>query len=686
MERKISPITKRLRRDTCIMILEQLSLTDFRVFQGQHTFDLAPRVKYGKKRPIILYGGLNGAGKTTTLTAVRLALYGKQCLGLGTAQKSYDDFLEKSIHKSKYTLIQANSSSIELTFSYANMGDIKHYTVKRSWMLKGKKIIENLCISENNHELKELNDEQCQGFLNELIPIGVSDLFFFDSEKIAELAEDTGGFALGDAIKKLLGLDLIDTLNADLTVLLRNESKKSTTLETQKEIDILENELESHEMNAGNEQQAYENTRASLFEIDQNLQRLENELSARGGAWAATREEELENQILLNTEKEQLQKEIRELLDSSYPISLAKIFVKKTLKQLLNESFQKKLDNTAELVNKHLTSLEKNLKKVLDNVDFKNANKAIEKEFSKITQPMQKTVIIHDVSDSALSVIKNTINDAINNQATKLNQLAKSLSEVNNKIDMAGKNISRAPEESLIKPIMNEIINAQEKRGDIIARQKTHLSKRKTYLNSAIEIVRKLDKLSSQFTSADQKDRTIQYAKNSKSLLNEFAKEMAKRKVKDLEDEFVNSYYRLARKNDIHLRALINPEDFSVKLMDENAIEIEKNALSAGEKQIYAIAILEALARTSGRKLPIIIDTPLARLDSVHRTKLIKNYFPYASHQVIILSTDTEVDEEFYSELSSSISHAYKLDYNTNQKYTTAKEGYFWKTKQAEAV
>lgn len=668
------------------MILEQLSLTDFRVFQGKHTFDLSPRTKYGKKRPIILYGGLNGAGKTTTLTAVRLALYGKQSLGLGTAQKTYDDFLAKSIHKSKNAVVQANASCIELTFNYAKMGVIKHYTVKRHWMLQGKKIIEQLKIFEDGDELSELNDEQCQGFLNELIPIGVSDLFFFDSEKIAELAEDTGGFALGDAIKKLLGLDVIDTLNADLTILLRNESKKSTTLETQKEINKFEKELESHEKKAKAEDLAYETTLGKLTEINIELGRLEQELTQRGGAWAATREKEIESQAELSTNKEHIQKEIREHIDGSYPISLAKTFVKNTLKQLHKESTQKKSDNTAELVNKHLTSLENSMKKILDKTEFDKVNKAIAKEFGKITHPKQKTEIIHDVSDGLLNTIESSMHDAINTQATKLKELGKELSSINNKLDMAGKNIARAPEESLIKPIMDKINKVQEKRAEILAKQKTNIENRKRHLRDAIETTRNLDKLSTQFTSQDKKDRTIQYASNSKSLLNEFAIEMAKSKIKDLEYEFINSFHRLARKEDVSLRAEINPKDFSVKLIDDNDIEVDKDELSAGEKQIYAISILEALARTSGRKLPIIIDTPLARLDSIHRTKLIKNYFPYASHQVIILSTDTEVDEEFYDELSSSISHAYKLDFDTKQKSTSAKEGYFWKTKKSEAI
>src|SRR5690606_33202414 len=100
------------------------------------------------------------------------------------------------------------------------------------------------------------------------------------------------------------------------------------------------------------------------------------------------------------------------------------------------------------------------------------------------------------------------------------------------------------------------------------------------------------------------------------------------------------------------------PDAYSVTLFDQTGMLVDKKALSAGEKQIYAIAMLEALGRTSGRSLPLIIDTPLGRLDSKHRDKLVNNYFPTASHQVVILSTDTEIDESFYSALSPEISHA----------------------------
>ena len=80
-------------------------------------------------------------------------------------------------------------------------------------------------------------------------------------------------------------------------------------------------------------------------------------------------------------------------------------------------------------------------------------------------------------------------------------------------------------------------------------------------------------------------------------------------------------------------RVAISSKDFSVVLFDREDRPLPKDSLSAGEKQIYAIAMLWSLARTSGRPLPVIIDTPLGRLDSDHRRLLVERYFPHASHQ-----------------------------------------------------
>ena len=83
--------------------------------------------------------------------------------------------------------------------------------------------------------------------------------------------------------------------------------------------------------------------------------------------------------------------------------------------------------------------------------------------------------------------------------------------------------------------------------------------------------------------------------------------------------------------------------------------------------------MLWALGRTSGRPLPVIIDTPLARLDSDHRRLLVENYFPQASHQVILLSTDTEVDQ-LYFDLLNPPSHARIISNTTNSTVALSSE------------
>ena len=111
--------------------------------------------------------------------------------------------------------------------------------------------------------------------------------------------------------------------------------------------------------------------------------------------------------------------------------------------------------------------------------------------------------------------------------------------------------------------------------------------------------------------------------------------------------------------------------------LDENGEEVLKDSLSAGEKQLMIIAILWALALCSQKKLPVIIDTPLSRLDSQHRTSVITTYFPNASEQIIILSTDTEIDRSYYDMIQDSIGDEFTLVYNEETKSTSIKKGYF---------
>ncbi|WP_460150283.1 hypothetical protein [Pseudomonas sp. S3_A03] len=204
----------------------------------------------------------------------------------------------------------------------------------------------------------------------------------------------------------------------------------------------------------------------------------------------------------------------------------------------------------------------------------------------------------------------------------------------------------------------------------------------KALLNCLSMAARQLDDLYTEIAESQEEERLTGLAQNARDVLKEFSIRARIEKLKELESQFYTSFNGLARKENRNLSIQIDPNSFEVVLIDDEGVILRKEELSAGEKQIFAISILEALARTSGRSLPVVIDTPLGRLDSIHRKKLVENYFPKTSHQVIILSTDTEIDYAFYEGLQGSISHSYHLVYSPETRSTQAEEGYFWRWAQ----
>ena len=136
-------------------------------------------------------------------------------------------------------------------------------------------------------------------------------------------------------------------------------------------------------------------------------------------------------------------------------------------------------------------------------------------------------------------------------------------------------------------------------------------------------------------------------------------------------------YKQLANKKTLIDRIEMDPETLDLRYLNKEGNEVSRKSLSAGEKQLMVIALLWSLAICSKRRLPVIIDTPLSRLDSVHRQALVKVYFPNASDQTIILSTDSEIDQYYYGMMKKNIDDEFTLVYDDKSKSTTINKGYF---------
>jgi DNA sulfur modification protein DndD len=672
------------------MLITKLTLNNFRVFRGVHEIDLrpAPAVETtrgpvsGTERPIILFGGLNGAGKTSILTAVRLALYGRQSFGTLLNNSEYIEALSDLIHKGVGHGGVQDNASIELEFIYSQSGEENTYKVIRSWK-RGKK--DQLCLEKDGFKVPELNYDQCQGFLNELIPNGIADLFFFDGEKIAELAEDESGNVLKTAVRRLLGIDVIAKLKADLNIFLKKQGSSAVTQSLRQEIDTLDALRMAHESKAERLRGDADIIDASISLVAKDIQNLENKLSQSGGAWAKTRETEQTRVEALLKEKAELEKQIRIEMEGSLPFAFAPNSIKSLLsaidkeqeaKQKLN--FGRELDSFLDTLREKLTfNLSKSAPAAMD---------AIKDSLEEHMGDISSQSLLLDISDRQANTIHYQINTLAQQSFKQFDKARKRLKIVEDEIDNASENIARAPEEEQVQTLFSKVRELDKKKEKLITEYHHLLESAKKETRSALETARQIQRLHDRHRDQSNKDQSVHNAQSTILLLDRFTEQLTKARVKQLEEEFVKSYKKLSRKEDLQLTATINPVSFDVELMDEHGIKINRKAMSAGEKQIYAISILEALGRTSGRKLPIIIDTPLGRLDSNHRDKLVENYFPTASHQVVILSTDTEIDKNYINLIQDDIARTYEIRFDGLTKSSKIVEGYFWKTKKEASV
>lgn len=168
------------------MILNQLTLHNFCVYRGEQTVDLRPAARNGKNRPIVLFGGINGGGKTTILDAIQLVLYGNRASCSKKNEKSYEQFLRESINRG---VTPEQGAAVRLSFQYASEGKQHTYEVHRQWAVKGNKVKEAVIVRKDGEVDRWLSDNWSQQ-VEDLLPQGISQLCFFDAEKIRFLAED----------------------------------------------------------------------------------------------------------------------------------------------------------------------------------------------------------------------------------------------------------------------------------------------------------------------------------------------------------------------------------------------------------------------------------------------------------------------------------------------------------------
>jgi DNA sulfur modification protein DndD len=660
------------------MIFKELVLQNFGPYAGRHVINLSPEINE-TTRPIILFGGMNGGGKTTLMDAIRLALYGQRAQCSTRGNLGYSEFLTQSVNNQTLSI---EKTRIELTFEHIIDDQWRELKIVRTWTKNPKDGKDSLGILDTewpDNALANTWDE----YIETLLPLGISNLFLFDGEQVKELAEqDSPPQAVIDAIQSLLGLELAERLSVDLDILANRKRKSLATTSQRANLEEIEAKLSQYDRDKEMAQKSLDILQTQLKDAQIQHEEAADKFRTEGGRIAAQRSQ-LENKISELTQAiENKRDEMCNLASDVLPIGLvtpllnrAKIQAEKELEiqqaSSAREVIQKRDDRLLDYI-ANISLTPEQLEKIKFFLQLEN--QALNQELALNKEPWL------GVDEEGIKQLVNLLQHQLPMQMNLAEKQIERLKQLEEELNSTERQLAVAASPEEYQKLDGLLKEAQK---ELVKRQTAYEAGNRKYeeIKKAIEKTKKeLEKYSEQAIDRANDEHIIQSVAKVQKTLQLFRERLTLKKLNKLEGEVTECFRYLLHKSDLVHRVAIDTNNFSLSLYDPNGQPVPKHRLSAGEKQLLAIAFLWGLARVSGRNLPVAIDTPLGRLDSSHRNNLVERYFPTASHQVILLSTDTEIGKAEVEILreQNAIAREYLLKYDPHKRQTTVLDGYFY--------
>ncbi len=662
------------------MHLTKVTLKNYGVYRDKIEFDLTTT----PDKPVVLIGGTNGAGKTTLFESILIGFYGPTFFNKKTTRKEYEKFLANKIHRYLGSKTSADSTSIIIDFKFFHNGMVDDYTVDRTWKNEDGRIIEELKIKKNGQRLDSVEESQWQSFIEELIPRGIAKLFFFDGEKIVKMAEEENeDIEIKSSFDSLLGLDVVEQLHSDLRVhIMRNMKDDTKAIQGQHDKHLEERDEILDDISRYQEKLTSKNR--DLDKLAGEINVIETNISKIGGGFASQRTELQAKRAFLEMKIASIENDLRVLISGPLPFCIIPKHIQSLKSQIKKDSKILKNQIEKEILSEKINEISKSLnsKKLWNgvNIDSETREKLV-KNISLLLSPDVKTENItsmFNLSTLESSNIISLIDNLKTEHLDKLNKKSQEFSESSDELQRVDVALVNAPNDDEIGPLISEVNALHENQG-ILKNEIKHLEKQVTTKQSYLKMINvKLRNILSDKYKDKNAGIQAELATRVQKVLDEYIEKLKIKKLQLLEEYLLEEVKRLMHKDNLITKVSVNRETFEIILYDKDENPFPKDLLSKGEKQMYATAVLLALAKTSGKPLPFMIDTPLARLDIGHRDNLIKKFFPYASHQVVIFSTDSEIDEKYYPKLKPYLSRSYAMEYLPGEGKTRQHLGYFW--------
>lgn len=679
------------------MWISKIELSNFKSYQHQVFEFPFPE----KGRNIALIGGMNGYGKTSVLEALYLGLYGKEAIDhLGRAglkdAAGYRKFVERALHGAA---IRTNRDSMWIKIQI-NQSDTEGLEVTRKWFFSrsGDWIdTDEVVIYEVRSGIRgrALPAERLPELLDrQFIPVHFAPFFFFDGEEVKKLADQSRGEQIRSGLEGLLGVTLLRDLKKRLEQFQANRSNGIAVMDEEKHRALFES-LSKHETEYADAERKSHDLSSKVKTLrEQRADYMSRMMSLGAGAGdVASAADIIKQQADAETELKNTEDALDSLVASKLPFHLVSDELMKELFKQVREEVARDAWDARKL------SLEPEKTKFIDTfystseppltpsltVEQETALQArLNAAWESLFYPMPvgcADIVIHEYLGGKRALLLERMGQLsvgaqdVLGLVEKKESLQKKIRDLNSrytKLEGVDRDGSLAKLHEELAGVNTALDQRQTELGDV---ERLLSSLRGTIDQEQKLYAREHEK----FVQANPVKSMVGRANRVCNLIEDLIPQLYALKVKQLADAMTEVYSKLAHKSQVHRIQIDESCATSVLDRDGNEIPFDK---SAGENQVFATALLAGLAKISGIDAPLVVDTPLGRLDSTHRANILKYWVSDSRRQVILLSQDKEIDVDTFKSIETSVAKTYLLhhvDIGSGVGRTTATEGQYFK-------
>ena len=711
------------------MRIKNIKLYNLGSYAGQNSFDFQSDCP---EQRVVVIGGKNGAGKTTLFTAVQVCLYGNFAFGYKAAGKRYLREIYDLINN-QIRIDDQETSFIEIEFQQVDNTDLYDYIIRRSWSWPQNELEETLTVWQNGEKLDEDELLNFQNYLIHLIPPDMLKLYFFDGEKIADYFLGEKEVNIRDALMVLSGNDTFDILHDQIKRVLKNSENAQT--DVAKEYLIVRNEVTELQQQVLSMQQQMEAFQAEIDEIETEIKRNQKEYAAGGGI-TIDEWKKLNDQLKSEEEKrERLNWQRKAYATDLLPFVMLPELMGKILPQLhMEQEYQSyhALKNTLE---------DKAFSSVLKSTLLEIGSKKIDHDSVVLFQRIREYLLnekwenfepIFGLSSDEEIQVQTAVKHASQFDS---NVFARYQKRIHTSLERT-KEIRNRLQSTNIENFENylNVHSTLEEKSKIIRLKKEHEETLLELKNTDLEKKENELRLLKKSFEEQLKAQSVSDISGKTLLLLEDLQEMLySNLIQQVETDLNAKFRELIRKKDFFSRLVIDRnfvvhmlrnekisrvdllsllrngnQHIAVSVLGKIAVEtllnrykvtsvsdlrtalsmekeesltlpveLDKERLSSGEKQIFVMSLYWAMMNQSKNELPFIIDTPFARIDTEHRANITEHFFKKLTGQLLILSTDEELSSNHLKAMRDQISHVYMLEYGQDKKTHIHQDQYF---------